>query len=220
MAAQGDPVRVKLKYDRGTFLQKFAANVTRGGVFLPSRTTRGVGETIRFEIVLGDGQVGLSGEGKVSWAKPYDAAQPNKAYGMGVQFTAIDEAARPTLDALLAHKEGRPAPPPPPPSPAATTSAPKPPPPPSRAGSAYPAERAPAPADEVESWVEETAARRALDRARVLATMTDKNALEALLQPEPEDAVSLSQALLDLPRLVSGRKSGMFRIPTVDDGKR
>ena len=91
------PIRVRLRYAAfDTFIEKFAPNVTRGGVFLASRTPPPVGTTFAFEIQLAGGEVALAGDGKVIWVKPYDPAAPQKAHGMGVQFLRLDEPSRQT----------------------------------------------------------------------------------------------------------------------------
>jgi molecular chaperone DnaK len=90
-------VRLRLKCpDAEDFVERFAPNVTRGGIFLPTREARELGATIRFEIALGDGAVVFAGEGGVSWAKPQ---------GLGVKFTTRDPASDPMLERLLSRKE-------------------------------------------------------------------------------------------------------------------
>jgi hypothetical protein len=88
---------VRLRYAAfETFIEKFAPNVTRGGIFLPSRELRDVGAAIRFELALEDERVVFAGEGVVTWAKPK---------GMGVKFTSLDPAAKPLLERLLDRRQ-------------------------------------------------------------------------------------------------------------------
>src|SRR6187551_1285241 len=89
-------VRLHLKCsDAEDFVARFAPNVTRGGVFLPTQDAREVGASIRFEIALLDDAVVFAGEGEVTWAKPK---------GMGVKFTTLDPATEPMLERLLARR--------------------------------------------------------------------------------------------------------------------
>jgi len=89
-------VRLHLKCpDAEDFVERFAPNVTRGGIFLPTRDAREVGATIRFEIALLDDTVVFAGEGVVTWAKPK---------GMGVKFTTLDPATEPILERLLSRR--------------------------------------------------------------------------------------------------------------------
>jgi Tfp pilus assembly protein PilZ len=90
-------VRLHLKCpDAEDFVERFAPNVTRGGIFLPTRDARDVGATIRFEIVLLDDTVVFAGEGVVTWAKPK---------GLGVKFTTLDPVMEPMLARLLSQRE-------------------------------------------------------------------------------------------------------------------
>src|SRR4051794_34142800 len=103
------PVRVRLRHtDLDSFIERFAPNVTRGGIFLASRTPRPVGEVVAFEVQLAGGQVALSGAGKVMWIKEFDPAQPQRPHGMGVQFVRIDPGSRETLNRMLKAKAGAP----------------------------------------------------------------------------------------------------------------
>ena len=98
-------VRVRLRYsDLETFIERFAPNVTRGGIFLASRTPRPEGEVFAFEVQLSSGVVALAGEGKVIWVKPFNPAEPQKPHGMGVQFVRIDPSSRDTFDRILRAK--------------------------------------------------------------------------------------------------------------------
>ncbi|HEY8927201.1 MAG TPA: PilZ domain-containing protein, partial [Polyangia bacterium] len=100
-------VRIRLRYaDLDVFVEKFAPNVTRGGLFLASRNVHPVGSLIDFEIQLVNGQVALAGRGKVTWVKEFDASQPNRPYGMGVQFVSVGSASRAVLARLLRTKSG------------------------------------------------------------------------------------------------------------------
>jgi uncharacterized protein (TIGR02266 family) len=202
-----DPiVRVRLRYPNlDAFVEKFAPNVTRGGIFLASRETRAIGEKIRFEVSLVDGHVALSGEGKVSWAKPYNPSEPHKPFGLGVQFTSVDPSTRPLLDRLLERRTaiGK----------KATGSAPA-----VVTVGAPPIgeERAQGAGATEFDRVEESSLRRALDRAKLLSTRTED--VEGLLRGEEDEPApaTLSQALSELHRYLGGatrRPSGAFRAP-------
>jgi uncharacterized protein (TIGR02266 family) len=199
-------VRVRLKHpDVKTFVERFAPNVTRGGVFLASREPRPVGALVRFEVSLVNGLVVMSGEGRVTWVKPYNANEPSRPHGMGVQFTQLEGDSRALLERLLERREAtgrRPSSPQPPPV--------RPPP--------YAERRSNEPVSTEFDNVEDSALRRALDRARVLADRPDEDSVDkelaSLLQGEPDAPTSLDQALGELPRfLARGRGSGLFRIP-------
>jgi uncharacterized protein (TIGR02266 family) len=185
-----DVVRVRLRYpDLDTFVEKYAPNVTRGGIFLASRDPRPVGEVLHFEVLLRQGGPVLSGEGRVTWVKEFNPAEPHRPYGMGVQFLYVDPEARPVLERLLKMKEK-------------TRTGPQ----PTVRPIIEPRTAAPDAGAVSDDDLDEPTMRRALDRARVLSSRTDD--LEALLAPDPEESpATLSQALAELPRLL-GKKPG------------
>ena len=84
------------------FAQRFAVNVSRGGLFLRTRQPRPPGTPLAFELRLSTGQVVLKGQGVVRWIQEEDlAARPHKAAGMGVQFTALDEPSRALVERMV-----------------------------------------------------------------------------------------------------------------------
>jgi uncharacterized protein (TIGR02266 family) len=187
-----DVVRVRLRYpDLETFVEKYAPNVTRGGIFLASREPRPVGDVLRFEVLLRQGGPVLSGEGRVTWVKEFNPAEPHRPYGMGVQFLYLDPDARPVLDRLLKKKET-----------ARSGSQPV-----VTLGNKTIETRplsAPEPGATSDDDLDETTMRRTIDRARALSSRTED--LDALLAQDPDEApATLSQALSDLHRLL-GKK--------------
>lgn len=203
-------VRVRLRYpDLETFAEKFAPNVTRGGIFLASRDPRPVGDVLRFEVLLRQGGPVLSGEGRVTWVKEFNPAEPHRPYGMGVQFLYVDPETRPVLDTLLKRKEGRA-----PSAPHAVLG--------SSNGAAGEERRSTeayiATGEPLDESMDEASLRRLADRARVLSSRTDD--LDALLAADPaEEPATLAQALAELPRLIAGRRgTGLIRIPVEENG--
>jgi len=198
------PVRIRLRFASfDAFIDKFAPNVTRGGVFIASRTPLPVGQTFAFEIQLAGGEVALAGDGKGTWVKAFDPAAPQKPYGMGVQFLRLDNPSRELLNKILARKAA--------PSGSGAVRAPAPAPPssgPHRPGlngsGAHPQQpKVDTSVDlAAEFGVDEARLRRAVDRAWV-KTAGEIDELEKLLQPEPIEPVSVAQALAELPRLLS-----------------
>ena len=193
-------VRVRLRYsDLDTFIEKFAPNVTRGGIFLASKAPRAVGEVFHFEVQLATGVVALAGEGKVIWVKPFDAAEPQKPHGMGVQFVQVDAGSRTTLDRILQVKAVRPG------GGAARTTQP-------HAALARGAgtggagngrARVDTSVDlAAEYGIDEATLRRVIDRNWTLGPRGGED-VEALLKPDPaEPAPGLAEALAELPRLL------------------
>lgn len=201
--ATNDPspslVRLHLRYpDVNTFVARFAPNVTRGGIFLASRKPRPVGEVVRFEVSLAQGSPLLWGSGRVTWVREFNPAEPHRAHGMGVQFTFVDPECRPLLERLLEKKiAARPTP---------VSGVPIV--VPWQPSGESPAARGPVTSpspDDPDEWADDASVRRASDRARMLTGGADE--IESLLQRTPEEPTTLEQALTELPRLISNRRT-------------
>jgi molecular chaperone DnaK len=108
-SGQRAPSGLLLKLSYGSvdeFVEKFASNVSRGGVFIRTREPRPVGTTLQFELRLTGGEAVLKGQGVVRWtqeAKP--AARPPVPSGMGVQFVALDGPSREVVERIVREKE-------------------------------------------------------------------------------------------------------------------
>jgi len=223
---------VRLRYAAfETFIEKFAPNVTRGGLFLASRTPRPIGEEFQFEVQLAGGEVALAGDGKVTWVREFDPAAPNKPHGMGVQFLRLDAPSREVVNQMLARKLGSTAG-----STIGSTARPT-----AGSGSYSGAIRLPTPgwssgavrsgpngtsslAARVDTSVD-LASEMGIDEVRLKRAVErnwlgngrasgEADELEALLRPEPVEHVSLAQALAELPRLLdppARRMTGAFR---------
>jgi uncharacterized protein (TIGR02266 family) len=208
------PIRIRLRYASfDALIDKFAPNVTRGGVFIASRTPLPIGSTFAFEIQLAGGEVALAGDGKVTWVKAFDPAAPQKAHGMGVQFLRLDNPSRELLNKILARK--------------AATAGAAPGRPMGMGGSgAYRVGTNGTAQPKVDTnvdlasefGVDEARLRRAIDRNWVGAKGAGEiDELEKLLKPEPVEPVSIARALAELPRLLDGsgrsrRLSGAVRV--------
>jgi uncharacterized protein (TIGR02266 family) len=193
-------VRIQLRYpDIATFIARFAPNVTRGGIFLASRNPIPAGKNLRFEVCLIQGPPVLSGAGKVTWVREFDPKEPQRAHGMGVQFTALDPGSRLILDRLLEMKASSAKP-----TRAAPVIAPV-----TLASPATPSNHAQDASTEGETdanayYLSDEALNHAIARARVLASRTED--VESLRTREPEEPVTLELALQDLPRLLGARR--------------
>ncbi len=101
------------------FTERFAVNLSRGGVFIRTREPRPVGTALALELRLAGGEVVVRGQGVVRWTQAEEpTARPPKAPGMGIQFTALDAPSRALVERLVSGRERRGA------APGATTPAP------------------------------------------------------------------------------------------------
>jgi uncharacterized protein (TIGR02266 family) len=205
------PVRIRLRYASfDALIDKFAPNVTRGGVFIASRTPLPIGSTFAFEVQLAGGEVALAGDGKVTWVKAFDPAAPQKPHGMGVQFLRLDTPSRELLNKILARKAATAGVAPGRPMGLGGTGA-------HRVGANGTAQpKVDTNVDLASEFgVDEARLRRAVDRNWAKGAV-ELDELEKLLKPEPMEPVSISQALAELPRLLADggrtrRMSGAFR---------
>lgn len=98
-------MRIRLRYpDVETFVDRYASNISSGGMFIQSRTPPEVGTLLRFELCLSGGASVVRGEGKVVWIKDFDEAAPTEPHGMGVRFTQLDEASQVMIERVLTAK--------------------------------------------------------------------------------------------------------------------
>jgi len=187
-------VRIQLRYlDEATFIQRFAPNVTRGGIFLASRSPHPGGTVIRFEVTIMQGPPLLSGTGKVTWVRDFNPQEPQRAHGMGVQFLQLEPTCRPMLDRLIQHKTL------PPRFTPAVASASQ-----DEIRRLTPS-KLPATLDgDPETWMDDQAIKNAVDRARLLASRVDD--VETLRTRERDEPATLDEALADLPRLLGTKR--------------
>ena len=189
-------VRIQLRYpDEATFIQRFAPNVTRGGIFLASRNPHPVGAVVRFEIAIVKALPLLWGTGRVTWVREFNPEEPQRAHGMGVQFLQVAPDCRPMLELLLGRKA---TPPRFTPVGGVPMTVPRPDAAPSGGAVPNPLEGDPS------TWIDDPAMRLAVDRARLLARRTED--VEALRVKEHDEPVTLETALEDLPRLLGLRR--------------
>lgn len=101
-------LRVKLRYpDVPTFIDKFAVNVGRVGMFLPTRALQPPGTELRFELRLANEQVVLSGLGRVATVVAPDERGPDTIPGMAIEFQRMTRESRDLVMRLLEYRRER-----------------------------------------------------------------------------------------------------------------
>ena len=102
-------LRVKLSYGSvDEFVERFATNISRGGVFIRTRDPKPLGTQVDLELRLSQGDLVVRARGVVRWiAEENLAARPPVAPGMGIQFLALDEASRQIIERIVTHRESR-----------------------------------------------------------------------------------------------------------------
>lgn len=95
--------RIRLGYATvDSFVEGYAGNIRKGGIFVPSRQSRDKGADIRFELLLKDGSPAIAGTGRVAWVRPFDSARPGQRSGMWVQIRSLDGSGEQVVRAALA----------------------------------------------------------------------------------------------------------------------
>jgi uncharacterized protein (TIGR02266 family) len=99
-------IRLKLKYpDVGTFIDKFATNLSSRGMFISSRAPKPVGTVLRFELRLAGQSTLVSGTGIVRWTQPYSKDRPRELHGMGIEFTDVSPESSEVLSRIIVHRQ-------------------------------------------------------------------------------------------------------------------
>lgn len=102
-------IRFRLQYpDVETFVAKYATNISAGGIFLASLDPPEVGTLVRFELIIGDSQTLMHGEGEVVWTAPFDPMNPMAVCGMSLRFVRLDEEGQQIVAQVLQYKADRP----------------------------------------------------------------------------------------------------------------
>ena len=99
--------RARVDYElesEDTFVFEHMANLSKGGIFLATRTPLAVGTTttLRFDIPKGGRTVEV--QGRVAWINEYRPGGENPNPGMGVEFVDLDEADRDVITRLVKRK--------------------------------------------------------------------------------------------------------------------
>ena len=107
---QRSPVTLRIKFKSATleqFIERYAVDVSQGGIFIRTKEPLPVGTTMRFEFQLRDESPLITGEGTVVWIREQNAGVTGVAPGMGVRFDRLNESSQGVLDEILAHKAAR-----------------------------------------------------------------------------------------------------------------
>ena len=101
------PTNLRIKFRSASldqFIERYADDVSRGGIFIRTREPLPVDTRLRLEFQLQDSTPLLAGEGTVVWIREHDPARENVTPGMGVRFDKLTPETQPTLEKILAEK--------------------------------------------------------------------------------------------------------------------
>lgn len=106
-AGKRTPVTLKIKFKSETleqFIERYAVDVSQGGIFIRTKEPLAVGTQMKFEFQLRDASPLIGGEGTVVWTRENDPSRPAIAPGMGVRFDRLAEGSQSVLERILAEK--------------------------------------------------------------------------------------------------------------------
>ena len=101
------PVTLKIKFKSETleqFIERYAVDVSQGGIFIRTKEPLAVGTQMKFEFQLRDASPLIAGEGTVVWTRENDPSRPAIAPGMGVRFDRLADGSQAVLERILAEK--------------------------------------------------------------------------------------------------------------------
>jgi uncharacterized protein (TIGR02266 family) len=101
------PTNLRIKFRSASleqFIERYAVDVSRGGIFIRTREPLPVDTRLRLEFQLQDATPLLAGEGTVVWIREHDPSRENVTPGMGVRFDKLTPETQPTLEKILAEK--------------------------------------------------------------------------------------------------------------------
>jgi len=98
-------LRIKLRYyDLDTLVLRFAINIGRSGVFLPTKSLQPVGAEIKFELRLADDRPVLVGLGRVKAAVAPDPQDPRAPFGMAIELMRVTPQSRALILRMLEYR--------------------------------------------------------------------------------------------------------------------
>ncbi|MDX2087457.1 MAG: hypothetical protein SFX73_06395 [Kofleriaceae bacterium] len=99
-------LRIKLRYDDVEALaQRFAPNVGKSGLFVPTKSLQPVGAEVKFELRLANDTPVITGLGKVRAVRPADPENPRAAFGMAIELLRVTRESRDVILKLLERRK-------------------------------------------------------------------------------------------------------------------
>src|SRR6185503_19761023 len=86
------PVNLRIKFrseNVDQFIERYAVDVSRGGIFIRTRDPLAVGTQLRLDFQFHNGTALMAGEGTVVWIREVDPNRASVPPGMGVRFDKL-----------------------------------------------------------------------------------------------------------------------------------
>jgi len=98
---------LKIRYKSATledFIERYASDISRGGVFIKAKKPLVVGTLLKFEFLLQDQSTLIHGVGRVVWRRDPSEVNAQNPSGMGIKFIKMDAESRALVQRIA---EGR-----------------------------------------------------------------------------------------------------------------
>ncbi|RLB55233.1 MAG: hypothetical protein DRJ42_06775 [Deltaproteobacteria bacterium] len=98
------PVSLKVRFKSATvdeFVEQYAVDVSRGGIFIKSKNPMSIGTLLKFEFQLKDESRLIHGVGRVVWKREGSGGE-DKPPGMGIKFIKMDPQSRALVEKIAA----------------------------------------------------------------------------------------------------------------------
>jgi type IV pilus assembly protein PilZ len=84
------------------FMTDWAVNISKGGLFVNTRSPLEIGSEIKLIVSLPDGEFPFDLIGRVTWVNaPQEGRAPGPAPGMGIEFLDVDSEKRTRLETFV-----------------------------------------------------------------------------------------------------------------------
>lgn len=84
------------------FITDWAVNISKGGLFVNTRSPLDVGSEVKLIISLPDGKIPFDLLGRVTWVNPTtEGGAPGPAPGMGIEFLDVDSEKKARLEVFV-----------------------------------------------------------------------------------------------------------------------
>ncbi len=99
------PVSLKVRFKSATvdeFVEQYAMDISRGGIFIKSKSPMPIGTLLKFEFQLKDESRLIHGVGRVVWKR--DGGEEDKPPGMGIKFIKMDPQSRSLVEQIVSQR--------------------------------------------------------------------------------------------------------------------
>src|SRR6187397_319293 len=97
------PISLKVRFKSATvdeFIEQYSLDISKGGIFIKSKTPMSIGTLLKFEFRLKDESRLIHGVGRVVWKRD-DGDPAAKPPGMGIKFIKMDPESRALVESMV-----------------------------------------------------------------------------------------------------------------------